>query len=84
MAEKTNTAEGEKLVPLFVPKGLANDDPNEYICINGKRWVLPKGKTSEVPQFVKAEYDRSMRAQEALDAKSEEFLERGKEPTYKI
>lgn len=84
MAETTKTTTKEALVDLFVPKGHTNDDPNEYISINGKRWVLPKGKTSKVPQYVKDQWDRSMRAQEALDAKSDELIERGKEPTYKI
>lgn len=82
MAETKTTH--EELVDLHIPKGLANDDPNEYIAINGKRWVLPKGKTSKVPQYVKDQWDRSLRAQEVLDEKSEELLERGKEPVYKI
>ena len=42
----TNT---EGYVNLFVPKGLANDDPNLFISINGKNFLLPKGKNSKVP-----------------------------------
>lgn len=83
MADTAKTVK-EELVDLFVNKGLANDDPNEYISINGKRWVLPKGKTSKVPKYVKEQWDRSLRAQEALDAKSDELLKRGEEPVYKI
>ena len=74
----SNTNEG--YVNLTVPKGFANDDPNLFISINGKNFILPKGKTSRVPAYVKEEYDRSQRAQEALDAKSEKLLEKAKGP----
>ena len=68
-------------VDLHVPKGVAGDDPNVFISINGKNYLLPKGKTSKVPPFVKAEFERSQRAQEALDKKSDSLLEKTKGPT---
>jgi hypothetical protein len=77
MATTTNK---EEYVDLFIPKGYANDDPNFFISVNGKNFILPKGKTSKVPPYVKEEYDRAMRAQEALDAKSEALLEKAKQP----
>ena len=67
-------------VDLFVPKGYANDEPNLFISINGMNFLLPKGKTTKVPPFVKEEYERSQRAQEALDAKSAALLEKAKQP----
>lgn len=76
MANKNN----DGYVDLFIPKGYANDEPNEFISVNGKNYVLPKGKTSKVPPCVKYEYERSRRAQEALDAKSEALLEKAKQP----
>lgn len=79
MATTTKNNE-EGYVSLFVPKGLANDEPNEYISVFGKNYVLPKGKTTKVPPCVKYEYERSQRAQEALDAKSEELIEKTKHP----
>ena len=42
-------------------------------------YVLPKGKTSKVPVCVKYEYDRSMRAKEALDIKAAEMAEKAAE-----
>lgn len=78
--ETTETVIKEKYVELFVPKGYANDDPNLFISINGKNFILPKGKSSKVPVYVKEEYERSMRAQEALDRKSEELLEKANKP----
>jgi hypothetical protein len=47
------TTNKEGYVDLYIPKGYVNDDPNEFISINGKNYVLPKGKTSKVPLFVK-------------------------------
>ena len=75
-----NTTKKETYVDLFIPKGYANDEPNFFISVNGKNFLLPKGKTSKVPPCVKEEYDRAMRAQEALDARSEELLEKAKQP----
>lgn len=66
----------ENYVELYVPKGYVGDEPNVFISHNGKNYLLPKGKTSRVPTFVKAEYERSQRAQEALDAKSAKLLEK--------
>lgn len=74
------TANKEGYVDLFVPKGAANDDPNELISINGKNFILPKGKTSKVPDYVKYEYDRSIRAQEKQDENSEKLLEKANKP----
>ena len=70
----------ETYVDLFIPKGYANDEPNLFISVNGDNYLLPKGKTSKVPPCVKEEYERSLRAQEALDATSEELLEKAKQP----
>ena len=71
-----NTA--AKLVDLFIPRGYANDEPNFVIGVNGKNYVLPKGKTSKVPPAVKYEYDRSIRAQEKLYETSEKLIEEAK------
>lgn len=81
MAETTTTKKAkEEYVDLFIPKGYANDDPNEFISINGVNFVLPKGKTSKVPAYVKEEYDRSVAAQMAQDENAEKLLEKAKQP----
>ncbi len=64
--------------PLFIPRGAANDEPNLIIGINGKIYTLPKGKKSMVPPEVKAEYERSVKAQERLDRTIDKLLERAK------
>lgn len=70
----------EERVELFVPKGAVNDDPNLVIGINGKNYVLPRGKKSMVPDYVKAEYDRSIAAAEKYDATVDEYLKKASEP----
>ena len=70
----------ENYVDLAVPKGYINDDPNVFISLNGKNYLLPKGKTSRVPLAVKTEYERSVRAQEALDTRSARLLEKAAKP----
>ena len=74
-----NAEKKPEMVDLFVPRGSSVDEPNKIISVNGKNWVLPKGKTSKVPDFVKYEYERSQRAQEALDVKAAEMAEKAAE-----
>lgn len=77
MATTTNK---EEYVDLFVEKGYDNDEPNLFISINGKNFLLPKGKVSKVPPYVKEEYDRSQRAKAAYYEKREDLLEKAKQP----
>ena len=71
----TTTESKTRLVDLFVPRGSSVDEPNVIISVNGKNYVLPKGKTSKVPSFVKYEYDRAQRAKEAMDVRAAEMAE---------
>ena len=74
------TTTKKEYVDLFVEKGYANDDPNEFISINGKNFILPKGKTSKVPPFVKAEYERARKAREIQDKNIDTLKEKAKKP----
>ena len=77
-AEATAEAPQETKEQIFVPKGYANDEPNQLICINGVNYVLPRGKTSTVPKHVADEFRRSQKAQESLDKRVDEMLEASK------
>lgn len=72
-APEVETVEEER-VEIFVPRGYANDEPNLVIIINGVNYVLPRGKTSKVPKHVAEEFQRSQKAQEALDKRVDEML----------
>lgn len=76
MAETKNTT--EKRVDVHIPRGAANDDPNYYVSVNGENFILPKGKTSSVPEYVAREIERANRAQARLDEKVDELLEASK------
>ena len=80
MANNENKASKatENRVEVFVPKGYANDDPNLFVSVNGVNYLLPRGKKSMVPDFVAAEYHRSVKAQERLDENIEQMLEASK------
>lgn len=65
---------------IFIPKGFANEDPNLFVSINGKIWLLPRGKVSSVPTYVAAEIKKSFKAEEVQSANSEKLLEKTKQP----
>ena len=62
-------------VPVTIPRGAPNDDPNVMVGINGINYVLPKGKTSMVPDFVAEEIRRSEYAKEIQDRNMDALLE---------
>lgn len=74
------TTNKDGYVELYVEPGYLKDDPNEFISINGKNYILPKGETSMVPPCVKAEYERSCRAKSVQRKNSNAMLEKGKQP----
>ena len=78
--EKNNTEMKEERVPLTIPRGAANDEHNVFISVNGVGYLLPKGKTSMVPPCVKAEWDRSVAAQNKMDEHRDELLEAANAP----
>ena len=75
--EKTAKA-ADNRVDIFIPRGYANDEPNLLVSVNGKNYLLPKGKTSTVPPEVAYEIERSRRAAEKLDKTIDNLLAAGK------
>ena len=77
-AQAPEATVADERVEIFVPRGYANDEPNVVIGVNGVNYVLPRGKTSKVPKHIAAEFQRSQKAQEALDKRMDEMLEASK------
>ena len=75
------TTNKEERVDVFVPKGLANDDPNLYVSINGENFLLPRGQISKVPPHIKAAIERSYGAQAFQEKRSNALIEKTKRPT---
>ena len=70
MANKENKAAQEpaqELVPVSLARAGKNEEQNLFVSVNGKSWLLPKGKTSMVPPYVAAEISRAEAAQDELN-----------------
>lgn len=78
--EKTIKNANEERVEVFVEKTYASDDPNEYVCINGREFLMPKGEYSTVPLYVKKALDRKRRAMSIQDKRSANLVEKSKKP----
>lgn len=50
------------------------EDPNLFVGINGKNYIIPRGKAVKVPRFVKEEIERSERAKDRFYETVEELL----------
>ena len=72
---KTAQPKNEEMVDIFIEKGYANDEPNLLVSVNGKNYLLPRGKSSKVPKAIAREIERSRKAQAALDEKIDAMLE---------
>ena len=46
-------------VSVYVPRERTEEDPNLFVGINGRNYLVPKGKTSQVPPEVAAELARA-------------------------
>ena len=65
-------------VEVFIPKGQANEDPNLFVSVNGKNYLLPRGKKSKVTHEIEEEISRANEAEEMMDAHSDERLKASK------
>lgn len=63
-AQTAPVVKKEKTVNLRIPRGGTREDPSVYIAVNGKNYLLPKGKESTVPKHIAEEYERSERAKD--------------------
>jgi len=66
----------DERVEVYIPRGYANEEPNFFVSVGGVNYLLPRGGTSLVPPAVAAEIHRARKAQELLDRKIGELLER--------
>lgn len=79
MATET-TAKKPERKDIFIEKGYVNDEPNQFVSVNGYNYILPKGETSSVPAHIADEIERSRRAQRKQDKNAEQLLEKAKQP----
>ena len=68
----------EDKVEVYIPRGYANDEPNLTVYVNGRSFILPKGKKSMGPKHIAYEIERSRRAEEAMYERSAALSEAAK------
>lgn len=77
-AKKEVPADNTDRVSVSIPRGAKNDDPNFFVSVNGPDTIIPRGTTAKVPQHVRYEIERSRAAQDALDKRMDEMIEKGR------
>lgn len=68
-----------KTVKVFIDRGASHEDPNFFVSVNGKNFILPKGQESEVPEYVAEEIYRSRRAEARYNKTREAELKKAQE-----
>ena len=74
-AKKTENIENDlyEMVAYKPPRSERSDaDPNLYVSVNGKSWLMPRGQVSMIPRYV---YNEIMRAEEAVEIMAEHEAE---------
>lgn len=64
----------EKREKVLIPRGASNEEPNVFVSVNGVNYLLPKGKTSEVPAWVAYELNRAQEAKMATYQRKDAML----------
>ena len=82
--EVIDTAKVEDKVEVFIERAGANEDPNYPVSVNGKTFLLPRGKTSVVPRYIYKEIMRARKAQARLDETTDRLIELSKQPTQTL
>ena len=72
--EEVETEDPNEKVTIRVPRIHPKEDPNLFVGINGKNYIIPRGKAVKVPRFVKEEIERSEKAKDRFYETVEELL----------
>ena len=68
-----------KTVKVFIERGASHEDPNYFVSVNGKNFILPRGQESEVPEYIAEEIYRSRRAEARYNKTREAELKKAQE-----
>ena len=72
MAAKKTVEPGENgRMTITLQRARPGEDATMFVCINGKNYLIPKGKAVDVPPEVAAEVLRAQAADEAFHEKAE-------------
>ncbi len=77
---KIGKSKADERVSVSIPRGTERGDPNVTVIINGKTYILPRGKKSMVPPCVAEELERSEKARDRYYQKSDALQQAAKQP----
>ena len=78
MAAKKTEIKNDNRVKITLPRAKGSEPKEVFVGINGVNYLVPKGKTSEVPECVAKEIRRSEAAAQLQDEEKERLLEASK------
>jgi len=78
MAEAKNES---KKVKITMPRAKKGEPDTQFVSVNGVNYLVPMGKTSEVPDFVAEEIHRAEAAAAFMDDERDRILSAGNKPT---
>lgn len=64
MAETVKKDVWEEKRTVFLERGQASEEQSLFVCVNGRTFLVPKGKTVEVPLPVYEVIENARRARE--------------------
>lgn len=76
MSEK-NVTKAAEMESIMIPRRGSNEDINLYVSINGRSWLIPRGKRVELPKYVCDHIRAAWAAEEKADQHSEELIQQG-------
>ena len=74
---KRSTGTTER-VSVTLPRAREGEDKTFFVSVNGVNYLIPKGRTSDVPDFVAEEIARAQEAEERMYNAKESLLNAGK------
>lgn len=67
-------------VKITLPRARGSEPKELFVGVNGVNYLIPKGKTVEVPDYVAEEIKRAQAAEDFEDNEKERMLEDAQKP----
>ena len=72
--------ESVKKVKYTAPRARNGEEKDLFVAVNGVNYLIPKGKTVELPEFVVEEIQRAEAAAAFVEDEKTRMLEAGQKP----
>ena len=78
MAAKKASIEVKERVSVALPRARHGEEENLFVGVNGVNYIVPKGRSVDVPDFVAEEIRRAQEAEDRMYAEKERLLEQAR------